>query len=131
RRNARPFSWSNPNHAKRPAHQPRRLQTSRMQDFMMTGIRKSLLLFLLLATPFAAEAQSTVYKCLDGDGRVTYTNNRNEGRSCTPLSRDLPVSTVSAPRARPATAASDSSASFPKVSPAAQKSRDDNRRTLL
>lgn len=96
----------------------------------MIGIRKSILL-CLLASSFATVAQATVYKCLDGEGRITYTNDRNEVHNCQPLSRDLPVSTVPANRAKPVPAATNTPTSFPNVSPSAQQSRDDNRRTLL
>ena len=98
----------------------------------MIGIRKSALLFLLTSS-FVTAAQATVYKCLDGEGRITYTNDRNEARNCQPLSRDLPVSTVPASTIQPAATAPapSSSAGFPSVSPSAQQSRDESRRALL
>ena len=98
----------------------------------MIGIRKSVFIFLL-ASSFVPVAQATVYKCLDGEGRITYTNDRNETRNCQPLSRDLPVSTVPASNTQPAATAPapSPSAGFPSVSPSAQQSRDENRRALL
>ncbi|AUN94303.1 DUF4124 domain-containing protein [Pseudazoarcus pumilus] len=99
----------------------------------MTSVRKTVLV-LVLACPLASLAQSTVYKCVDDRGRVTYTNDRNLVRGCKPLERDQPVSSVPAPPA-PAPAARpsspSSSQSFPRVAPDAQRARDDSRRELL
>ncbi len=95
-------------------------------------IRTALLLAPFLSLP--AEAQ--VFKCTDATGSVLYTNNRNEGRGCTPLKTDLPVSSVPAPPKRqPALSGggtpAGSSNGFPRVTPDAQKSRDDTRRQIL
>jgi hypothetical protein len=83
-------------------------------------------LFGLLAVPMA---WADVYKCVDEDGHVTYTNARPSPRAkskCTALSRDQRVSTV------PGRASNTPSpASFPKVSGDAQKARDNDRRKIL
>ena len=74
--------------------------------------------FGLLAIPLA---RADVFKCVDEDGHVTYTNAK-----CTTLSRDQRVSTV------PGRAASTPSpASFPKVDGDTQKARDNDRRKIL
>ncbi|MBK6632616.1 MAG: DUF4124 domain-containing protein [Betaproteobacteria bacterium] len=68
-----------------------------------------------------------VYKCVDEDGHVTYTNTKPSPKAkCTALSREQRVSTV------PGRAANTPSpAGFPKVSGDAQKARDNDRRTIL
>lgn len=99
----------------------------------MTSVRKTVLV-LALACPLAATAQSTVYKCIDDRGSVTYTNDRNLVRGCKPLERDQPVSSVPAPPPAPAPATRQppaSSQSFPRVAPDAQRARDDSRREIL
>lgn len=95
---------------------------------------RSTALLIALAWPLAAPAQSTVYKCVDDRGRVTYTNDRNIARGCKPLERDLPVSSVPAPppvKAAPARESSAAPGQFPRVAPDAQRARDDSRREIL
>jgi hypothetical protein len=68
-----------------------------------------------------------VYKCVDEDGHVTYTNAKPSPKAkCTTLSRDQRVSTVPG-RA----AATPSPAGFPKVDGDTQKARDSDRRKIL
>lgn len=94
------------------------------------SIARSLLLILPLT--FAPLAHATVYKCIDADGGVTYTNDRTLARDCTPLTTDLPVSSVPAPQPRsPATQPPGATPDFPRVSPDAQRARDDTRRQIL
>jgi septal ring factor EnvC (AmiA/AmiB activator) len=70
-----------------------------------------------------------VYKCLDEEGHVTYTNTKPSPKAkCTALSRDQRISTVPAGRATPAT---PSPAGFPKVDGDTQKARDTDRRKIL
>ena len=57
---------------------------------------------LILLTGLAAPAYADIYKCTDGDGRVTYTNDRTLGRNCVRLQSDQPVSSIPAPPRRPA-----------------------------
>lgn len=81
-------------------------------------------LFGLLAVPMA---WADVYKCVDEDGHVTYTNTKPAAKSrCTALSRDQRVSTVPGRASNTPTPAS-----FPKVSGDAQKARDNDRRQIL
>ncbi|NMG73580.1 DUF4124 domain-containing protein [Aromatoleum diolicum] len=84
-------------------------------------------LLILFLSPLLAHAQ--VYKCVDANGAITYTNDRNLGRSCKQMSEDQPVSSVPAPSKRaPAT---QSPGNFPRVAPEAQRARDDTRRQVL
>ena len=82
---------------------------------------RALPLILLLHT--ALPAQAAVYKCIDGDGRVTYTNDPSLARGCKLLDSGQAVSTVPAPVRRPA--------AFPRVSADDQRARDDGRRQVL
>jgi hypothetical protein len=88
------------------------------------------LLLLLLPMVLAAPAHAQVFKCVDDEGRVTYTHDRNMGRGCTMLPQDLPVSSVPSPqRSAPAPAATPGD--FPRVTPDAQRTRDNTRREIL
>ena len=80
--------------------------------------------FVLLAIPLA---RADVFKCVDEDGHVTYTNTKPSPKAkCSMLSRDQRVSTV------PGRAASTPSpAGFPKVDGDQQKARDNDRRKIL
>jgi hypothetical protein len=81
----------------------------------------SSLLFLTLA-PFSASSQ--VFKCVDAEGKVTYSNDHGSGKGCKPLSNEQSVSTISM-------RANSSSATFPRVSDEAQRERDKTRRQVL
>ncbi|NLF54262.1 MAG: DUF4124 domain-containing protein [Thauera phenolivorans] len=99
----------------------------------MSALR-TLSLALVLACPTLASAQ--VYKCVDGEGRITYTNDRSLGRSCQPLPQNQAVSTVPGPAQRatpaaPARAPAATSGGFPRVSQEDQRARDDTRRQVL
>ena len=85
------------------------------------------LLSIWIAAWVALPVWADVYKCVDEDGHVTYTNTKPSPKAkCTALSRDQRVSTV------PGRAANTPSpAGFPKVSGDAQKARDNDRRTIL
>jgi len=74
-------------------------------------------------------AQAAIYKCVDSQGRVTYTNDSTNSKGCSQLDDDLPVSSVPSlgvPKSAPAPAAD-----FPKVSSEQQRARDDSRRGIL
>ncbi|WP_026224311.1 DUF4124 domain-containing protein [Methyloversatilis thermotolerans] len=88
---------------------------------------------VLVALLTAASAHADVYKCIDEDGHVTYTNDKSRARGCKQLSSDVPVSSVPGPASttsRPA-AGPSSSAGFPNVSNDQQKTRDGERRRIL
>jgi hypothetical protein len=79
----------------------------------------------LLAIPLA---NADVFKCVDEDGHVTYTNSKPSPKAkCTTLSRDQRVSTVPGRAATP----TPSPAGFPKVDGDTQKARDNDRRKIL
>ena len=85
----------------------------------------------LLACGFAAPAWGDTFKCMDANGRATYTNMKEEtrGKNCTLVIREISV-VPAIPPARPEKPAA-SPPGFPKVDPATQKSRDDGRRRIL
>lgn len=104
---------------------------------MTTVIRRFLRAapLLVLGAGFHAAAQSTVYKCVDAQGRVELTDTAKPG--CKPL--DLPGFIAAPPqhRAAPPTTrqggapAASAPASFPRVTSAEQRARDDDRRAIL
>jgi len=81
----------------------------------------SFLLALGLASVFVS---AQVYKCVDTDGKITYSNDRGQDKGCKPLSGEQSVSTISM-RVSPPPAA------FPKISDEMQKDRDKARRQVL
>lgn len=85
-------------------------------------------LAIALVLVLAAPARADTFKCIDANGRATYTNMKDEikGKNCTVVMREISV----VPAARSA-AANPSPAGFPKVDPATQKSRDGARRRIL
>lgn len=76
-------------------------------------------------------AWGDTFKCMDTNGRATYTNMKEEiqGKSCTVVMREISV--VPAIPAQRAAKEARSPEGFPKVDPATQKSRDDGRRRIL
>lgn len=97
---------------------------------MADSIRYSgLVVTLALALP--APAWGDTFKCMDANGRATYTNMKDEtkGKNCTVVMREISV--VPATTAPRAATASPSPAGFPKVDPATQKNRDGARRRIL
>lgn len=100
---------------------------------------KTLLASVLLLgmVAVATPAWSQIFRCVDGEGKVTYSNvGGNKG--CKRMQLDAP-NTVSAPPASPArttgrtpgAAANPTPVDFPRVSGDAQKARDNDRRTIL
>lgn len=88
---------------------------------------RTLLLLSLISVTGPAVAD-TLYKCTDAEGRTTYTNNKGTAKTCLVLSRDQPVSSFSAPKAKPNT---PTPGDFPKVGAGEQKTRDGDRRAIL
>lgn len=76
----------------------------------------------------AGMVHADVFKCVDEDGSVTYTNAKS-GKNCKALSSDLPVSSV--PSNAPAKRATPTPGNFPKVNGDTQRARDNDRRKIL
>ena len=81
---------------------------------------------LVLVAGFAQA--DTLYKCSDSSGHTTYTNQKVQGKKCTVLSQDKPVTTFQAPKVRPNAATPEG---FPRVNSETQKNRDSDRRKIL
>lgn len=100
----------------------------------MTATRLFPAFLVLAVASLAPPVQGAVYKCIDANGGVTYTNDPSAARGCQTLSGDQPVSTVPAPapvdRPRPP-ARQGAPNDFPRVAPEAQRARDDVRREVL
>lgn len=101
-------------------------------------IRVSTIALVGLALHNGAQAQGAVYKCVDDQGRVEFTDTSRKG--CKAL--DLPgYAPPPPPRASapipavrsmsPGPAAAVTPASFPRVDTAQQRARDDDRREIL
>ncbi len=90
-------------------------------------------LFLLGALMTATPAWSQIYRCVDADGHVTYSNVA-ASKNCKRMQLE-PMSTTPAPARStgrtPGAAANPTPVDFPKVSGDAQKARDNDRRTIL
>jgi hypothetical protein len=80
----------------------------------------------------AAPAWADTFKCVDANGRPTYTNMKEEtkGKNCSVVMREISV-VPAGPAARTNSAATRSPEGFPKVDPATQKARDGARRRIL
>lgn len=104
--------------------------TNRQVNHMLRGLTRLLIAAgTLVALPVCAD----VFKCVDGDGHVTYTNDKVNARGCKLLSSEMPVSSVPGPASssrKPASAGA-SPGGFPSVSGDQQKARDSERRRIL
>lgn len=87
-------------------------------------IRALILAAMLTA---GAQARADVWKCVDAQGGVAYTNTRPSTKGCKLLSQDQPVSTVTGHRA----AATPTPGNFPRVDGNTQRERDLSRRQIL
>ena len=87
----------------------------------------------------AAGAQTTVYKCVDAQGRVEFTDTNKRGCKAldlpgyipAPPQRSAPPPAVRQGSLAPAPAAAPSPANFPRVDTSQQRVRDDDRREIL
>lgn len=85
----------------------------------------------------AAGAQTAVYKCVDAQGRVEFTDTNKRGCKALDLPGYIPAPpqrSAPAPAMRqgsPAPAAAPSPANFPRVDTSQQRVRDDDRREIL
>ena len=84
----------------------------------------------LLSGALSSPAWGDTFKCLDANGRATYTNIKEEtrGKSCTLVMREISVVPAIRPRAA---ASAPSPEGFPKVDAGTQKTRDEARRRIL
>ncbi len=84
-----------------------------------------------LTFALALPAWADTFKCMDANGRATYTNMKEQtkGKNCTVVSREISV-VPAAPAAR-ANKEASSPAGFPKVDPSTQRNRDEARRRIL
>jgi hypothetical protein len=104
-------------------------------------LRTSVFAALLLAT--AAHAQSVVYRCVDKEGRVLYTDTNTgsckvvdsivSGAISSPAPTRAPAANSGATMRQGASrpAAASTPAAFPRVDNATQRARDDDRRAIL
>lgn len=92
---------------------------------IMKLLHKVILSVPLTALLAALPAHADVWKCVDADGHITYTNSKSSAKGCKVLSQDK-LSTV--PGGRVST---PSPANFPKVDGDTQKARDNDRRKIL
>jgi hypothetical protein len=83
----------------------------------------------ILAT-LATTSQAAIYKYVDSDGNVTFTDKNRPGAIKLADTPNEPAS-VSTSRRRGKSSYNPSPASFPRVDAATQTKRDDVRRTLL
>ena len=105
--------------------------------------RSMLVLAATLALHNGAQAQGTVYKCVDDQGRVEFTDTGRKGCKALglpgyapppPPRASAPIPAAGVPAMRQGSgspAPSASPASFPRVDTAQQRARDDDRREIL
>ena len=104
------------------------------------GVRLALAAGLMCAG--AAGAQTVVYKCVDAQGRVEFTDTNKRGCKAldlpgyipAPPQRSAPPAAVRPVNPAPAAAsgaAAPSPANFPRVDTSQQRVRDDDRREIL
>ena len=86
-------------------------------------MRLCLCLVLACAAPLA---HADMWKCVDSDGTVRYTNVKGDAKGCKGLSLE-PMNTA----APPPRAAQQKPANFPSVDNDTQRSRDAGRRKIL
>lgn len=104
--------------------------TSRLQIACLT------MASLLAGVPLAAHADSTIYKCVDADGRIEFTDSVKKNCKALDLPSSFPApakakSAAAGGAGRTVTAPATAPADFPKVSSDQQKGRDDDRRGIL
>lgn len=92
-------------------------------------MRKFYTLSLLLVFFGVSAADAQVFKCVDADGRITYTNDRSASKGCSVVENQNVSSIPSTPRS--GASSGGTSTTFPKISPDAQRARDEGRRQIL
>ncbi len=96
---------------------------------------KNLSLFMLIAIAFSSNAFADIYKRIDADGRITYSNTKTKG--ATRLDLDPDANTIvndNRPKNNNENAANKRTStpeSFPKVDKQTQNQRDGKRQDIL
>ena len=97
--------------------------------------RSALTLTVLAASVCSgAHAQSSIYKCVDAQGRVEFTDISKTGCKALDLPGTIPAParrSGAAPRQQSASVPVATPANFPRVDTSVQKARDDDRRGIL
>jgi secreted trypsin-like serine protease len=94
----------------------------------MTLLHKTLLSITCIAgLSFAHHASAVIYKIIDADGRVTYTNVPTKGAQ----KLDIGSTPSNGANSTPANTKIPTPASFPRVDKQTQSTRDDKRREIL
>ena len=105
-------------------------------------VPRTLFVLLALALSAPAFAQSVVYRCVDKEGRVLYTDTNTgnckvvdsivSGAISSPAPTRAPSVGMRQGASRaPAAAAASTPTAFPRVDNATQRARDDDRRAIL
>jgi hypothetical protein len=82
---------------------------------------------VLLLEPLPARCE--IYKCVDGEGNVSYTNTKQKGCTAMDIGPIREPQSAARPRAKGGQAAAP--ANFPSVDSETQKQRDQSRRRIL
>ena len=95
---------------------------------------KTLSLFILITVAFSSNAFADIYKRVDADGRVTYSNSKTKG--ATRLELDPNANTITNDNRAKANSASGNKRTatpegFPKVDKQTQSQRDTKRQDIL
>ncbi|MBC7698267.1 MAG: DUF4124 domain-containing protein [Bacteroidia bacterium] len=93
---------------------------------------KTLSLFLLITLAFSSSAFADIYKRIDADGHVTYSNSKTKG--ATRLDFDPDANTIANDRPKPNSSGNKRTATpegFPKVDKQTQSQRDGKRQDIL
>lgn len=93
---------------------------------------KNLSLFLLITLAFSGSVFADIYKRIDADGHVTYSNSKTKG--ATRLDFDPDANTIANDRPKPNSSGNKRTATpegFPKVDKQTQSQRDGKRQDIL
>ncbi|AEV25451.1 MULTISPECIES: DUF4124 domain-containing protein [Azospira] len=96
---------------------------------MNTKLSRASLLASLLALGFVGPVRADIFKCTDDAGHITYANA--PGKGCKRIITDPTNSAPSGGSRAPAKVSTPSPSDFPKVGSETQRSRDNDRRTIL
>jgi hypothetical protein len=98
-------------------------------------MKKNISLFLLIVISFSSNAYAEIYKRVDADGRITYSNIKTKGATrlefdpdANTIANDRPKSSGNAASSNKRTATPEG---FPKVDKDTQNQRDGKRRDIL